>query len=89
MTHEQLKIYVEILEDLADSWMLEAANKKMNDLVNPDKQKTELIARMNKAKEKYDALFSVGWLDEARKHYEDYLFLKSLIIVDKLERGKP
>lgn len=73
----QLKLYCGILEELADSWMLSAAQKKLADLLSPDKQREALERKAADAKRTYDALFDEGRFREAADHYAEFLAIRA------------
>jgi len=77
LTHEsQLPVFCEQLVNLAPQWMIRAALKATEDLLNPDNQRKKLEEQKAKAWEEYSALFHADRFKEAAVFYADYLELK-------------
>jgi len=74
---KNLVIYCALLEQLAAPWMLEAANKQLEDILNPTNRRKILEDQAAKLWSRYCSLFDAHQFLAAAPIYGDYLETKA------------
>jgi len=77
MTPTNLEIYCGLLEEAVEPWVRERAAKQLEDAINPDNQRKQLVDVAAKAWRQYTDLFDAGMFREGANFYAEYLAIKA------------